>query len=149
VELRPGLIGLDADVLIHWCREGAQHHEGIRHWIAEASKICRFALTQQVLAEFLHVVTDGRRFEDPLSMPDALQVSKELWTSPDIERVTPSVDVHSRVCELMEQLRLGRKRILDTQLAVTLEMAGVDRLATLNGRDFKIFPFLEVVDPLS
>jgi hypothetical protein len=47
----------------------------------------------------------------------------------------------------MERFRLGRKRILDTALAATVEMAGVSRLATLNARDFALFPFLELVDP--
>lgn len=47
----------------------------------------------------------------------------------------------------MAQFRLGRRRILDTSLVVTLEAAGVYRLATLNGRDFAVFQFLEIIDP--
>lgn len=43
----------------------------------------------------------------------------------------------------------GRKRILDTALAATLEAAGVSRLATLNGRDSQVFGFLEIVDPVA
>jgi len=52
-----------------------------------------------------------------------------------------------RVVELMKRYSLGRKRILDTALAATLECAGVGGLATLNRRDFAIFPFLELVSP--
>jgi hypothetical protein len=47
--------------------------------------------------------------------------------------------------ELMDRLRLGRKRILDTAFAATLEEAGVRHLATLNQKDFEAFDFLEVV----
>jgi predicted nucleic acid-binding protein len=49
--------------------------------------------------------------------------------------------------ELMSVHGLGRKRILDTVLAATLETAHVRRLATLNARDFALFDFIEVVDP--
>jgi hypothetical protein len=55
--------------------------------------------------------------------------------------------VLARVVDLMKRYSLGRKRILDTALAATLECSGVGRLATLNLRDFKIFPFLELVSP--
>lgn len=135
-------------MLLHWCYEGSPHHPAIRSWFAEAETSGhRFALTQQILAEFLHVATDPRRFEQPLSMSDAIEISMDLWHSPDVERLTMGPEVHSRICDLMLRLRLGRKRILDTQLAATLELAGVAQLATLNGRDFKIFPFLEVIDP--
>lgn len=93
------------------------------------------------------MATDPRRFEQPLSMPDALRLSLELWTAPEVERILPTTGSHDRLCELMDQLGLGRRRILDTSLAVALEAAGVTHLATLNARDFAIFPFLEVVDP--
>jgi predicted nucleic acid-binding protein len=43
--------------------------------------------------------------------------------------------------------RLGRKRLLDTMLAAILESAGIDRLATFNGDDYAVFPFLDVVEP--
>ena len=46
---------------------------------------------------------------------------------------------------MIRTLNLGRKRILDTAFAATLEAAGVQRLATFNARDFAVFPFLEVV----
>jgi predicted nucleic acid-binding protein len=47
----------------------------------------------------------------------------------------------------MQRHFLGRKRILDTALAATLEAARIRRLATFNGRDFEVFGFLEVVEP--
>jgi predicted nucleic acid-binding protein len=53
----------------------------------------------------------------------------------------------SRVIQLMRRWRLGRRRVLDTVLAATLESAGVSRLATFNVDDFSVFGFLEVVSP--
>lgn len=54
---------------------------------------------------------------------------------------------HNRTLEFLDSLSLGRKRILDTALAATLELAGVRRLATFNRKDFEVFPFLELVSP--
>lgn len=148
VAVRRPVLGVDADVLVHWAMSGAPHHRAVRNCFeAEARRGRRLGLTLQVLREFLHVTTDPRRFEAPLSMSDALRLSRELAASKEVETILPSAGAHDRLCELMESLRLGRKRILDTSLAVTLEGAGVTRLATLNGRDFAVFPFLEIVDP--
>ncbi len=143
------VLGVDSDVLVHWAMAGAAHHRAVRgcfeREVREHGR--RLGLTQQTLNEFLHVVTDSRRFEHPLPMAEALRLSRELWHRQDVERVMPTADVHDRLCELMKEFRLGRKRILDTALAAILEAAGVRRLATLNGRDFRIFPFIEIVDP--
>ena len=109
----------------------------------------RLGLTPQVMREFLHIVTDSRRFEYPLSMPAALEMSRELWHSGSSFRALPDSGVHDALCDLMSRLRLGRKRILDTSLAVTLRSAGIRRLATSNSHDFRVFPFLEIVDPLA
>jgi predicted nucleic acid-binding protein len=95
--------------------------------------------------EFLHVATDPRRFENPLSMSDGLRWARSLWGADEVLRILPAPGVLDRTIELLGQLRLGRKRILDTALAATLEFAGVPRLATFNPADFRPFTFLELV----
>jgi len=47
----------------------------------------------------------------------------------------------------MRQFSLGRKRILDTQLAAVLHSNGVRRLLTSNPADFAVFSILETVTP--
>ncbi len=42
---------------------------------------------------------------------------------------------------------LGRKRILDTQLAATLHRHGVRRLLTSNPDDFRVFGVFELIVP--
>ncbi|HVR08754.1 MAG TPA: hypothetical protein VMW75_11965 [Thermoanaerobaculia bacterium] len=100
-----------------------------------------------MIHEFLHVSTDPRRFEKPLSMEDGLRWSRSLWTATEVVRILPAPSVLDRTLELLAHLRLGRKRILDTALAATLELAGVRRLATFNPGDFRAFGFLELVAP--
>ncbi|MDA2925086.1 PIN domain-containing protein [Acidobacteria bacterium AH-259-L09] len=144
------IVGIDTDVLVHWAMDGARHHRVVRRFFeAEVrERSSQLGLTSQVIFEFLHVCTDARRFEHPLSMEAALHVVRELWDGPEVVRILPAPIVVHRTVELLEQLRLGRKRILDTALAATLEAAGVACLATFNREDFQVFPFLEVITPV-
>jgi len=82
-----------------------------------------------------------------MPMNQAVSVARDLWNAPETIRVPPGPSMLHRVFELLESLRLGRKRILDTALAVTLNQAGVSRLATLNGKHYEVFAFMEVIDP--
>jgi predicted nucleic acid-binding protein len=105
------------------------------------------AVTPLVIQEFLHIVTDPKRFASALSMEEALRRAWGIWDSKEVKRVLPSPEVLPRTMELLSAFQLGRKRILDTALAATLEAAGIRRLATFNPRDFRIFDFLEIVTP--
>jgi hypothetical protein len=80
-------------------------------------------------------------------MAEALRVCRSLTEAREILWVVPTREVLSRTLDLLDELRLGRKRILDTALAATLECASVHRLATLNAKVYEIFPFLELVGP--
>lgn len=143
------ILGIDTDVLVAWAMKGAPHHAAARG-LFEAEVRQRggtLGLTPQVVHEFVHVVTDARRFETPLSMPEALRIGRLLCGAREVQWILPMPEVLPRTLELLDKLQLGRKRILDTALAATLECAGVRRLATFNPRDFEIFSFLETVNP--
>ena len=142
------ILGIDTDVLVSWLVKVAPRHADARRLIEiqVRERGGLIALTPLVVQEFLHVVTDPRRFEEPLSMPEAIQRIGEIWESEEVVRILPSSEVMPRTLELLADLRLGRKRILDTALAATLESAEVRRLATFNPGDFRIFDFLELVD---
>jgi predicted nucleic acid-binding protein len=143
------ILALDTDVVISWLMAGSSRHAVVRS--AVEGELRRsggaVALVPQTLHEVLHVATDPRRFERPLPMKEALQLVRLLWEARDVVRIQPGPQVPLRTLELMERHHLGRKRILDTALAATLEGAGIRRLATFNGDDFRLFPFIDVVEP--
>ena len=142
-------LALDTNVLIPWLVGSAPGHLGASALIAGEIRRPggRIVLVQQVCWEFLHVVTDAKRFTSPLTMEAARTLLVPVWQAAETIRVGPTPEVVPRVLELMAKHQLGRKRILDTALAATLERAGVRRLATLNGADFRCFSFIEVVEP--
>lgn len=141
------ILALDTDVLVGWLHEESEHHEASRRLIERelADGETRLGLTAQVLFELVQVVTDPRRFESPLSMDEALDLVSDLWQSPDVERIAAPPRVLPRTLELLREHRLGRKRILDTALAATLETAGIRRLATWTRGDYEVFGFLDTV----
>ncbi|MDA0840482.1 MAG: type II toxin-antitoxin system VapC family toxin [Planctomycetota bacterium] len=106
----------------------------------------RFALAPQVVSEFIHVVTDPRRFTDPLSIPEALKVARQWCEAEEVFLLFTDTDSLSRFFDLMEQFGLGRKRVLDTSLAATCLAAGVTHLITGNAADYAIFPGLQLIE---
>ena len=99
----------------------------------------RLALAPQVLAEFIHVVTDPRRFAAPLEMNVARHVASEWWLGREVDQIFPDAGSTGLFLTWMEQHRLGRKRLLDTQLAATYRAKGIVSILTTNPGDFGIF----------
>ena len=123
------------------------HHSGKHAHHADAMRLLgellargdRVAIAPQVLAEFVHVVTDARRFEQPFSMETALDKSKRWWNAVETDQVLPTDVVVARFHDWMRRHQIGRKRVLDTLLAATYRAAGVTSLLTLNSEDFAVF----------
>ena len=143
------IIVLDTDVLVHWLMAGAPHHRVVRAWVEQeiAERESQLGLTAQVVCELVHVVSDERRFATPMPMSDAIARARDLWVAPEVVRLMPGPECMLRTLSLLRQHQLGRKRVLDTMLAATIETAGLTRLATLNERDYRVFSFLELINP--
>jgi predicted nucleic acid-binding protein len=142
------LIGLDTSFLVGLTIR--EHPAHARCWELFESEIrgreVSAGLSSQVLTEFMHVITDPRRFSRPLSMPDALAIAKEWWQAVECQPVSPSEQAVSVFLGWMSQHRLGRKRLLDTMLAASYYSAGIHRIATTNWRDFRIFGVFELIE---
>jgi predicted nucleic acid-binding protein len=105
------------------------------------------AVAPQVLTEFVHIVTDSRRFSNPLPMPDAIRLAEEWWTARDVKQVFPDDGATRLFLTWVRQYSLGRKRLLDTLLAATYRIAGVSSLLTTDPGDFAIFGGFKCVAP--
>jgi predicted nucleic acid-binding protein len=107
------------------------------------------AIAPQVLAEFIHVVTDPRRFTHPLDMIAARQLAEQWWTASNVVQVFPDSAATSHFLAWPQQFSLGRKRLLDTLLAATYRQAGVYSLLTTNAADFAVFGTFTCITPTS
>ena len=142
------MTGLDTTVLVAYELREVEGHGRIRRMIQDLSRAgrARFMLTPQVLQEFLHVTTDPRRFEKPLSFAEALARARFWRESADVTSCYPTARSEALALDWMGDFQLGRKRILDTSLASVYHVHGVRRLATANPDDFSVFGVFEFED---
>lgn len=142
------MIGLDTTFLVQVEIQETDGHQAalglLRNEIA--GRYREAALAPQVLSEFVHVVTDRRRFERPLSMAQALGKAGFWWNATEVERVVPDDQAVSQFLAWMQEHNLGRKRLLDTLLAATYYRSGVTRIVTSNARDYRVFGVFELTE---
>jgi toxin-antitoxin system PIN domain toxin len=142
------MIGLDCNILVQLAI--ADHPANAKTLAAVQAETARgekLVFPPLVATEFLHVVTDERRFAPPLTMSEAMQWLEDFLANPAVGLVQPGSASLDQTLKWMRQHNLGRKRILDTHLAAVLYSDGVTRLLTSNPADFAIFAALQTVTP--
>ncbi len=141
------MIGLDTSILVAHAIEEHPEHGASQRWLDEQLAGSRtFAITSGILAEFIHIVTDGRRFEIPLSMSDALGRAAFWSEAREVTLLAADDAVNALWLKWLAEFHLGRKRLLDTLIAVTWHAAGIREICTLNPRDFKVFEIFHIHD---
>jgi predicted nucleic acid-binding protein len=140
---------LDTSLLVYAHMPGLRDHERVRRYLHERLGDTRDVLvvTAMVLHEFVHVVTDARRFDPPVAMSEALAVARAYLDRTNVECLAVGEDEMRLAIDLLNRLRLGRKRIADTLFVATLLHHGVPEVATCNPTDFEGFEGLRVTDP--
>jgi predicted nucleic acid-binding protein len=103
------------------------------------------AIAPQVLAEFIHVVTDPRRFEKPLNFAQACERTERWWNAEEVVAVFPREHTVTTMLNWLREHSLGRKRLLDTLLAATYLDNEISSILTTNARDFGVFGCFAVV----
>lgn len=134
------MIGIDTSFLIAWAIPEHPDHAVCRALsLAAAQAGNTFALTPGILAEFIHVATDARRFARPLPMPDAVRLANFWSQAAEIQLLPQDAAVTQQWLAWLSEYQLGRKRLLDTLIAATWHCAGVTEIYTLNPSDFTVF----------
>jgi len=132
--------GLDTGFLV-----AVEHSEHAQHTVARQTLAGllaagdQLALAPQVVAEFMHVVTDSRRFVRPIDMATTNQLVQRWWTANDVTHVFPDIVATQQFLAWVKKFSLGRKRLLDTLLAATFHQAGIQSVLTTNPADFAVF----------
>ena len=140
--------GLDCSILVQLAMsDHALHQRTLDAFEAELGAGYMLRLVPLVASEFLHVVTDRRRFATPLSMTGALDWLATVVARPEIGVVTSGPEDLTLTLEWLRRFQLGRKRILDTQMAAALHRHGVERFLTSNPDDFRVFGVFELIVP--
>lgn len=142
----PTLFGADTSLLVAHSVVEHPDHEAVSQLtqqIIGAGSLITICPT--VIDEFIHLVTDSRRFERPLDMVRAVNLAQTWCESKETLLLSPSDQSIRRQLEWLQQFRLGRKRIHDTQIASIYSLSGVKKMISSNWRDFTVFDCFEVV----
>lgn len=141
--------GIDTNVLIYAHFPIFEDHPRVRRFLLGQLQDPEvvLVLTPGVLHEWVHIVTDARRFDPPLVMEEAIALARGYLDKSNIEVLSPSEESLLLAFEMIENHKLGRRRIADTLLAATLLEDGAQEIITCNPRDFALFEGLKVIDP--
>ena len=141
--------GVDTNVLVYAHIPAFEEHRPVRRYLLDqlADERVTLVVTAGVLHEFVHVVTDGRRFDPPMTMGEALAVARLYLTHSNVECAATDEAAVARALELVERYGLGRKRLADALFAGTLLHHGVGEVVTCDPRGFANFEELRRIDP--
>lgn len=142
-------LGLDTNVLIHAHLQVSRESDQVRGFLRSQLKNSEVQLfvSPLVLHEFIHVVTDSRRFEPPVAMSEAVALARSYLGRSNVECLPVDEQAIAFALRTIERQSLGRKRIADTLFAATLITNDVSTIVTCNPKDFASFEDLRVVDP--
>ena len=141
------MTGIDTTFLIDLeIKEMPRHERAVEifnKWREEKNSF--LVIYSNVFNEFLHVITDAKRFVNPVPMETAIE---RCWYWIDHQRVKvvySSDDSLKRQLLWMSMHELGRKRINDTTMAAVYAQEGVSKIITANPADFEILKTFEVI----
>lgn len=141
------MTGIDTTFLIDLeIKESPRHERAVEifnKWREEKNSF--LVIYSNVFNEFLHVITDVKRFVNPVPMETAIE---RCWYWIDHQRVKvvySSDDSLKRQLLWMSMHELGRKRINDTTMAAVYAQEGVSKIITANPADFEILKTFEVI----
>ena len=142
-------LGIDTNVLLQAHLPALDRHELAHRYLHRQLALpgVTLVLTPLVLHELVHVVTDGRRFDPPVAMTEALAIARGYLGRSNVECIPTDEGSLLLALDLLSRHELGRKRIADTLFAATLLAHGVHRLVTFNVADFRIFEDLIAIEP--
>lgn len=139
---------VDVNVLVYAFRADAPGHAAHRAWVeALVGSDAAYAVSDQVLAGFLRVVTHSRVFHPPTPLATALDFTIAFRDRPNAVPVAPGArhwGIFTRLCQAAE----ARGNLVpDAWLAALAIEAGCELVTT--DRDFARFPDLRWRHPLS
>jgi predicted nucleic acid-binding protein len=139
------MTGLDCNILVQLAlQDHPANSATVAAVKAEVQSGNTLLVPALVINEFLHVVTDERRFSPPLTMTEALGWIEDFIANSAVKVPDTTAASLHQTLQWMRKYNLGRKRILDTYLAAILYAAGVRRLLTSNTVILQCLRFLKL-----
>ena len=141
--------GVDTTFLAQVELKELPEHKAARSFLSKniITGAAKLAISPQVLIEFIHIITDPKRFSEPLTIEQAIERAEFWWNAREVMQINPHPNTTALTFAWLKEFKLGRKRLLDTQLAATYYLAGVTNILSSNIRDFKVYGYFSISNP--
>lgn len=141
------MISLDTTFLIdlYWL-DSPRHQKAVDCYKILSNLNEEIIIYYNCFNEFIHVITDTKRFSNALSMDGALEITETWCNLENITVVYPFETSFAMAKAWLSIYKLGRNRLNDTNMAACYAQSGASRIVTANPKDFEIFQVLEPVD---
>jgi uncharacterized protein len=141
------MILCDVNVLVYAFDETSPHHDHYSSWLQDlVSGERAYGASDLVLSGFLRIVTNPRIFNQPASMPSALEFTERIRKDPACVQVQPGPRHWGIFTRLCRELGVRGDLVPDAYLAALAIESGAE-LASAD-RGFARFPNLRWRHPL-
>ena len=145
------MLSIDTNILVYVLNRASREHAAAKAFLSRIATTADVVICELVLLEAYVLLRNPAVFPTPCSAPEAVQRIQAFRQHPRW-RV---VDYPGGAARIMDALwteasrpNLGRRRVFDVRLALTLRHHNVTELATANVSHFNGFGFTRVWDPV-
>ena len=141
---------VDTNILYYGTNSDCAEHIKALSVIEQMAKSPRnWIIADQVLFEFYRLVRNSAVLEHPLTAEHAARRVRFFHDEIGCLHCAYDRFCWAEVIELISTPSFPASRTFDVVLAVTLKRNGVNTLYTHNARDFEVFDFFSVIDPVT
>ena len=138
---------IDTNILIYVNDIESAYHQSASEIFYNLLEQNMVTLHEIVLAEFFAIITDSRKMQSPWSTSQAKNYIKDLLGSVQ-ELHFLDMGIISRACIEIENYDIKRYNIYDYLIAYSMKYYGVEKIVTLNKKDFEKYDFIkEIISP--
>jgi predicted nucleic acid-binding protein len=99
-------------------------------------------ISRQVLREFYAIATNGKFFDEPLTMAEACSKLEEFS---EVLTIVPDAELDI-LLPLLKKYQVKKQKIHDTNLVATMLQSQIENIYTFNVKDFKMFEGIHVLN---
>ena len=139
----PDKIFFDTNILVYLSSQESPFHLRVLEKVKELFDKYEIWISRQVLREYAVVMTNSSLLQKPLSS-DEVEKDMEKWGS--IFRVADGIEETTKnLRELIVLFDVKGKNIHDANIIATMKTYNIERLFTLNLKDFKRFNEIKLI----
>ena len=141
---------IDTNVLIYAADDDSEYRDPCLRYLQDSRHAREQSfLTWSICYEFMRVVTHPNILNSPMSMRDAWDFLESFLNTPGFSMLTHTERHESLLIQTITEMPDLRGNIAhDLHIAVLMREHEMNRICTFDN-DFRRFPFLTVIDPLS